>query len=191
MNCRLISLLTLVVIVFAITPAAAQTAAVPVDYATVKKEIKVFEGIVDTTIKQLIGGSFPLLSSTQGTFLADYGALFSLEVNLFQIRMISPFSPQPHTQKELDEAYALMVKRLTLAKEAMIKTIGEYGTSIQQLKPEQNLVVAMHLFQVDSQMKQPVPGQVIFKVKRSAIDQYRQNRLPLADFAKQVEIVQF
>ena len=191
MNFRLFSLLTLIVLVFNISPVWAQTAAAGVDYAAVKKEIAVFEGIIDTTIKQLVEGSFPLLSSTKGTFLADYGVLFSLEANLFQIRQISPFSPQPHSQKELDEAYALMIKRLALVKGAVIRAIGEYGASLQQLKPDQNLIVAMHLFNVDSQMKQPVPSQVIFKVRRSVINQYRENRLPLAEFTKQMEIVQF
>ncbi len=169
----------------------AQNTAAQVDYPSMKKDLAVFEGVIDTTIKQNISGNFPILSSTKGTYLPEYGAVFSVEVNLFQIRQIFPFSPAPHTQKELDEAYSLMVKRLGTLKEVLVKAIGEHGTSLQQLKPEQNLTVVMHLFNVEQQIKQPVPTQVIFKVRRSLISQYRENRMPLAEFSRQMEIIQF
>ncbi len=169
----------------------AQSAVAQVDYPAMKKDLAVFEGVIDTTIKQNITGNFPILSSTKGTYLPEYGAVFSVEVNLFQIRQISPFSPAPHTQKELDDAYSLMVKRLGTLKEVLVKAIGEHGTSLQQLKPDQNLTVVMHLFNVEQQIKQPVPTQVIFKAKRSLISQYRENRMPLADFTRQMEIMQF
>jgi hypothetical protein len=169
----------------------AQSAVAPVDYPAMKKDLAVLEGVINTTIKQNITGNFPILASTKGTYLPEYGAVFSVEVNLFQIRQISPFSPAPHTQKELDDAYSLMVKRLGTLKEVLVKAIGEHGTSLQQLMPEQNLTVVMHLFNVEQQIKQPVPTQVIFKVKRSLISQYRENRISLAEFSRQMEIVQF
>jgi hypothetical protein len=162
-----------------------------VDYPAMKKDLAVLEGVIDTTIKQNITGNFPILSATKGTYLPEYGAVFSVEVNLFQIRQISPFSPQPHTQKELDEAYSLMVKRVATLKEVLVKAIGDYGSSLQQLNPDQYLTVVMHLFNVEQEIKQPVPTQIIFKVKRSLISQYRENRLPMADFIRQMEITQF
>jgi hypothetical protein len=114
-----------------------------------------------------------------------------VEINLFQIRTISPFSPQPHTQKELDEAYALMIKKVAVVKEALIKAIGDYGSSQQQLKPEQSLTVVVNLFNADRQIKQPVPRQLIFTAKQALITEYREKRLPLAEFAKRMELVQF
>jgi hypothetical protein len=162
-----------------------------VDYITMKKDLAVFEGIVDTTIRQNLPGNFTLLSSTKGTYLPEFGALFTLEVNLVQLRALTPFDQRPYTQKELDEASSLMVKRLATLKEVLVKVTGEYGASLQQLRADQNLAIVMHIFNPASTGNKDFPSQVIFKIKRSQINQYRENRLSLGDFTRQMEIVQF
>jgi len=171
--------------------AVLQAQADMVDYPTMKKDLAVFEGVVDTTIRQNLPGNFTLLSSTKGTYLPEFGALFSLEVNLTQLRAITPFDQRPYTQKELDEASSLMVKRLATLKEVLVKVTGEYGASLQQLRADQNLVIVMHIFNPASTGNKSFPSQVILKVKRSLINQYRENRLSLGDFTRQMEIVQF
>src|SRR5437867_718220 len=74
------------------------------DYSAIKKDLAVFQGVVDTTVRQNLQGPFPILGSTKGTYLPEYGAVFNLEVNLYQIRVISPFDLRPHTDKELNDA---------------------------------------------------------------------------------------
>src|SRR5215831_19426128 len=86
------------------------------DYSGIKKELVVFQGVVDTTVRQLFQGPFPILGSTKGTYLPEYGAVFNLEVNLYQIRHISPFDLRPHTNQELKEAYSAMLKRIETLK---------------------------------------------------------------------------
>ncbi len=161
------------------------------DYAAIKKDLVVFQGVIDTTVKQNVGGPFPLLASTRGTYLPEYGALFNLEVNLYQIRQRSPFDLRPHTEKELNDAYNLMVKRLENLKERLVRVMGEHGASLEQLKPNDSLTVIVHLFSVENEVKKPVPSQMILKLKKTYISDYRESRLSLADLAKKVEVVQF
>ena len=161
------------------------------DYSGLKKELTVFQGVVDTTVRQLFQGPFPILGSTKGTYLPEYGAVFNLEVNLYQIRHISPFDLRPHTNQELNDAYNAMLKRVDTLKGALIKVMGEHGPSLQQVKAEDNFTLVVHLFNVEDEAKRPCPSQIILKAKKSALSDYRENKLSLAELTKKVEIVQF
>jgi hypothetical protein len=161
------------------------------DYSGLKKEMVIFQGVVDTTVRQLFQGPFPILGSTKGTYLPEYGAVFNLEVNLYQIRHISPFDLRPHTNQELNEAYNAMLKRVDTLKGTLIKVMGEHGPSLQQVKAEDNFTLVVHLFNAEDEAKRPCPSQMILKAKKSVLSDYRENKLSLADLTKKVEIVQF
>jgi hypothetical protein len=161
------------------------------DYNAIKKDLAVFQGVIDTTVKQIIQGPFSILGSTKGTYLPEYGAVFNLEVNLYQIRQLSPFDFRPHTKKELDDAHDLMMKRIVTLKEGLVKAMGEYGSSLEQLKPNDYLTVVVHLFSGEAEAKRSAPSQMILRVKKSFITDYRENKLPPGDLAKKVELVQF
>ena len=157
----------------------------------IKKDLAVFQGVVDTTVRQNFQGPFPILGSTKGTYLLEYGAVFNLEVNLYQIRVISPFDLRPHTEKELNDAYNSMMKRIETLKESLIKVMGEHGPSLKQLKPDDNLAVVVHLFNVENEARHPCPSQIILKAKKSILSDYRENKFPLRELAKKIEITQF
>ncbi|MEW5975188.1 MAG: hypothetical protein AB1898_05205 [Acidobacteriota bacterium] len=161
------------------------------DYSSIKKDLALFQGVVDTTVKQNLQGPFPVLASTKGTYLPDYGALFNLEVNLYQIRVISPFDLRPHSQKELDEAYQGMLKRLAELKERLVKAMIDHGSSLQLLKPSDSLTLVVHLFGPEGDAARPSPSQVILKMRKSWLDAYRGNQLSFDELARKTEITQF
>lgn len=161
------------------------------DFSSIKKDLAVFQGVIDTTVKNYIEGPFALLGSTKGTFLPDYGAVFNLEVNVYQIRTISPFDLRPHTDKELNEAYNRMMQRIDSLKGLLVKAIGEHGSSVQQLKPEDNLTLIVHFFGADGDGKRNFPSQLVLNVKKSAIQAYRENKMSLEEMTKNVRVLQF
>jgi hypothetical protein len=171
----------------------AEPASIPAsfDYSGIKKELVVFQGVVDTTVRQLFQGPFPILGSTKGTYLPEYGVVFNLEVNLYQIRHLSPFDLRPHTEQELKEAYSAMLKRIETLKGSLIKVMGDHGSALQQVKPDDNFALVVHLFNVEDEAKRPTPSQLILKTKKSVLNDYRESRLSLADLVKKVEVVQF
>ncbi|MFN8005692.1 MAG: hypothetical protein U0V70_01420 [Terriglobia bacterium] len=159
--------------------------------AGLKKEITVFQGVLDTTVRQNLQMPFPLLGSTRGTYLPDYGAVFHLEVNVYQIRTISPFDLRPHTQKELDDAFNQMVSRAEMVKGLVINSIAEYGTSMQLLKPEENLSVVVYFFGGDDDGKRSFPSQMVLNVKKSVLQEYKENKLSLDGLKQNIRITQF
>lgn len=160
-----------------------------VDYAAIKKDLDVFQGVIDTTVRQNLPGPFPILGSTKGTYLSEYGALFDLEVNLYQIRRLSPFDATPHTEKELTDSYNSMMKRLESLKQELVKVLCSHGASLQQVKSSDNLAVVVHVFRQDLGANRPCPSQIILKVKKSVLEEGRKQSFD--NLAKSVEIVQF
>ena len=161
------------------------------DLAGLKKELAVFQGVIDTTIKENLQGPFPVLGSTRGTYLPDYGAVFNLEVNAYLIRQLSPFDLKPHSQKEIDEAYEKMMSRIQNVKGLIIKAIAEHGNSINQLKPGENLTVVVYLFSGSGEGKKPIPSQMVLNVKRFVLQQYRENKISMDDLKQNIRVIQY
>ena len=163
----------------------------PTDYDKLRTQILEFQGVIENTVVQNIKGRFPILSSPKGIYLEDYGAVFSLEANLYQIRAISPFSPKPHSHKELDNAYQALLVRVDVLKQSMLRAIAENGTGLQQLKPTDNLAVVVHLFNGYNDPDRPYPSQLIMKTKMDSLSQYRERKLTLDQLSQKVQITHF
>jgi hypothetical protein len=165
------------------------------DFAHIRRDLAVFQGVLDTTLKQSLPGPFQILGSSKGTYLPDYGVVFSLEANVYQIRHLSPFDMRPHTQKELSDAYNQMMTRIELVKELIIRAIAEHGSTLRQLGPEENLTVITHLFtggfNGGSDSKREFPSQLVFSVKESVLNEYREAKINLDQFSKSVKLLQF
>jgi hypothetical protein len=163
----------------------------PQDFSGIKRELAVFQGVVDATLKQHLPGPFPLLGTTKGTYLPEYGAVFNVEVNVYQIRQLSPFDVRPLTEKELSDAYNQMLDRIKTVKGLLVKIIGDHGANLELLKPEENVTVVAHLFAAASDRKREFPSQVVFSAKKSVIEGYRERKLSLEEFVKNMQVLQY
>jgi hypothetical protein len=165
------------------------------DFVHIKRDLAVFQGVLDSTLKTSLPGPFQILGSSKGTYLPDYGVVFSLEANVYQIRRLSPFDMKPHTQKELNEAYDQMMTRIELVKELIIRAMAGHGSTLRQLGPDENLTVITHLFtggfNLGSDPKREFPSQLVFSVKESVINEYREAKINLDQFSKNVKLLQF
>ena len=161
------------------------------DFPTLKRELEAFQAIIQNTLLKNLQGPVPVLSMPKGTYLPDYGAVFNVEGNLYEIRAISPFSQQPRTQKELDDAYYAMLKRVESLRTEMLQAIGDYGATLEHLKPEETLAVVVYMFTGYDDPKRPCPTQLIFRVKKAAITEYRDKKITFGEFAKKIEINRF
>ena len=160
------------------------------EFPDIRKDLEAFQDAIAKTLLENLQGPVPILSTPKGTYLPDYGAVFNVEGNLYEIRAISPFSPTPRTQKELDDAYSEMLQRVEKLRERMLRTIGQYGATLEHLKPEESIAIVVHLFNGYDDPKRPCPGQLIFRVKKAAISEYQQKTIGFDEFAKKIEINQ-
>jgi hypothetical protein len=161
------------------------------DFAHIKRDLAVFQGVLDTTLKQSLPGPFQILGSSKGTYLPDYGVVFSLEANVYQIRRLSPFDMRPHTQKELSDAHDLMMTRSELVKELIIGHRGARGTLRQLTRGKSHGDHApLRALQWGGDPKRNYIA-LVFSVKESVINEYRETKINLDEFAKSVKLLQF
>lgn len=191
-----ISYLTIGVCLVALFPAsptvwAQQAQSAAVDLPALKQELEGFQEIIQRTLVQNLQGPVPILSTPKGTYLPDYGAVFNVEGNLYKTRILSPFNHAPLTPKELDDEYNVMLKRVEVLREHILHMIGEYGATLQHLKPEDKVAVVVHLFNGYADPKRPCPSQLIFRVSKADVNDYRDKKIGFENLAKRIEITRF
>jgi hypothetical protein len=161
------------------------------DFPELRPELEGFQEVIQKTLVSNLQGPMPVLSTPKGTYLPDYGAVFQVEGNMYEIRAVSPFSQKPLTQQELDEAYHLMLKRVDALHARMLQAIADHGSSLRHLKPEETLAVVVYLFNGYLDPNRPCPSQLIFRVKKAVITEYQDKKISLDDFTKRIEITRF
>jgi hypothetical protein len=73
--------------------------------------------------------------------------------------------------------------------------MAEQGATLRQLGLEENLTVITHLFtggfNAGSDPKREFPSQLVFSVKESVINEYREAKINLDQFSKNVKLLRF
>jgi len=145
-------------------PSRAQTH----DYTAIKRQMELFETLLNTSLKQRYDQRFMLLQPAKGSYLEGFGVVFTLETNLSTLRYLTPFTPGPYTDKEIRDARAEKTAR-TKEVEALVKgLLRDYGAGLNFLKPEDNVAVVVHLFNVSDH--RGLPSQLIVQGKKQALD---------------------
>lgn len=146
-------------------PSRAQTP----NYTAIKGQMEIFETVLNTALKQRYNQQrFMLLQPAKGTYLEGFGVVFTLETNLSTLRYLTPFTPGPYTDKEIKDARAEKAAR-TKEVEALVKSLlRDHGAGLNFLKPDDNVAVVVHLFNVSEH--KGLPTQLIVQGKKNALD---------------------
>ena len=142
-------------ILFAVSVAWAQIGPSSPDF---RKEQTVIEKAVDDSIRAVAGTE--LLQPAKATYLDEFGIFVSVEVVLEppQSPFTSPAAPRP--------ASSPLAERQRLVREKVTQVLTQKATSLQSLRSDQSLVIAVHLFNSNPVANPKLPGQMIFIVKK-------------------------
>lgn len=114
-----------------------------VDLSEMKKEIELFESVLNQSLTQTFGGPFDTLSRAQGAYLPGYGVVFSFEVNLSPMRNWGPFSAgavAKSTEEQLQEEN----RRRERAKAVADQVLANFGQTLTQLVPGESVTIIIH-----------------------------------------------
>ena len=158
------------------------------DYPMIRRQVELFETLIDKALNQRFERPFGILQETKGTYLEGYGAVFTVEVNLFPMRWMSPFSP-PYTEKEVREARNRKLERMREA-EALVKDLlREHGPALDFLRPDERVAVVVHLFNTGEH--RDLPSQLIVQARRQALLDAVGQKLSAAEFRQKLTVVTF
>ena len=168
-----------VTLVFAVTLARAngiEAQSAPPRVAALKGEIKVLAAVIDQTMAQTFAPPFGLLEKTKGTYLPDFGLVFSLEVNLYPARTPSPFDMRPVSKVEVESAERKKLERIETVKKSVPRLLADNASGLRDVSPEETVAVVTHLFQAQTEGGN-LPTQLVVEVKKSDLDQYEDKKL--------------
>ncbi len=162
----------------------------PPSYVALKAEMKVFEAVIDQTMAQTFAPPFGLLEKTKGTYLPDFGLVFSLEVNLYPLRVPSPFDPRPLSKQELGKERKTKLERIRVIKESVPRLLADHASSLHQVGPEESVAVVVHLFYFQTELE-GLPTQLVIQIKKLDLDQYWEKRLSYEQLVGKMKVLEF
>ena len=143
----------------------------PANFGALKAEMKVFEAVIDGTMAQTFAPPFGLLEKTHGTYLPGFGLVFSLEVNLYPTRVLTPFNMAPLSKADLEKAQKVKHDRVIMVKESVPRLLADHAMSLRDLSPNDSIAVVVHLFEVNTG-ESTFPEQIIIETRKSDLDEF-------------------
>ncbi len=159
------------------------------DFPAIKKQTQLFETVLNTAVQQRFEQPFLLLQETKGAYLAGYGVVFTLEVNLYPMRYRTPFAASPYSEKELATARAQKLQRMKEMETLIRDLLRDHGMGLDFLPPDENVAVVVHLFNQAEQ--RDMPSQLAVQVKKQWLQEAAGRKLNAAEFRLKLSVISF
>jgi len=150
------------------------TAAAPVVNHAVMKDLEIrFDRQIETFD---INDPFYLLGNTRGIYLADYGAVFTAELNLVGAANVTPFRPE-FTDEQKEQLRQKKIGRLAVLKTMMRDMMVDSATTLDAVPPNEQIVVGTSLFYYSWEDRTGLPSQVLMQAQRQAMLDFESGRI--------------
>ncbi|OFW24023.1 MAG: hypothetical protein A3H27_09680 [Acidobacteria bacterium RIFCSPLOWO2_02_FULL_59_13] len=153
-----------------------------VDLRALRQQLQSFQDVLNRNVQQNFEHPFALLQDAKGIYLPWFGVAFHMEVNLYPLRMISPFAPEPYSAEELRKAKESKLERIRQLKEQLRQLLLEHAVDLGVVPGEQNVAIVVHLFNLPSERSDDLPTQLVIGASRQALLDYQAHRLTAEDF---------
>lgn len=123
---------------------------------------------------------YVLLGTARGVYLDGYGAVFTAEIDLAPGPSLNPFH-QRMTQENVVENHRKMAERLPKLKLAMQTMLASTAASLDNVPPDEKVVLGVTLTQYPWQDRAGIPSQIVMLGgKKNLIDASRSGNLASA-----------
>jgi hypothetical protein len=159
------------------------------DLVALKAQMRVLEAVVNETLAQTFVPPFGVLEKAKGSYLPDFGVVFSLEVNLYPIRVPSPFDMRPLSKEELEKARKAKLERIGIIKQTLPRLLADHASALRELSANDSIAVVVHLFYVPVEGDN-LPSQVVIEVKKSDLEQFWDKKLSFEELHSRVRTLE-
>jgi hypothetical protein len=156
--------------------------------ASLKKESRIFERIVGEVLKQNFDNPFALAAEPQAAYLPDYGIVvsFQLKINRGTIRafygpIINPVTTSPQTTSE----------QLETVRETTMLALADYGNTIKDLPPEQQIAICAHVEDRNELDKTKSRTDIIISVEKKDLDLLTTKKIDYEEFKRRARLVEY
>jgi hypothetical protein len=157
--------------------------------SALKGEMKVFEAVVDGTMAQTFAPPFGLLEKTKGTYLPGFGLAFSLEVNLYPMRVPNPFNMTPLSKAELEKAQKMKLERIATIKQSVPRLLADHAVSLRDLSSDDSIAVVVYLFEMEPGDTK-FPDQLVIETRKSDLNQFWDKKISYEELVAKTKILE-
>jgi len=157
--------------------------------SALKGEMKVFEAVIDGTMAQTFAPPFGVLEKTKGAYLPGFGLAFSLEVDLYPTRTLTPYNLTPLSQAEIDKAEKTERERIATVKTSVPRLLADHAASLRDLAAEDSVAVVVHLFQRRAGNAK-FPDQLVIETKKSDLDRFWDKKISYEELVAKMKILE-
>jgi hypothetical protein len=168
--------------------AAARAQKTKTDLEEVKKQIELFETVLNQSLTQTFGGPFDTLDKGRGAYLPGYGAVFTFEVNLSPWQTMGPFSPAP-TPKSEELHREQEILRRDKAKAVADQVLTNFGQILRELAPSESVAIIIHTAAVHPNKLER--STIVVSAQKSLIDQRQNNTIAQAEFVRKLTTTEY
>jgi len=123
----------------------------------------------DGRIKKLpTGDPMEVLNSTQGVYLAGYGAVFTAQLDLIVTPTLNPFR-QKMAPADVARVRQRKEKQLPVLKQNMREMLMATARSLETMPPKEQIVLAVSLFYSWWENKDGLPSQIVMRAERQQL----------------------
>jgi hypothetical protein len=166
--------LGIVLAVAALAPLAARAEpAVEARAAALREQVAEAERAIDRRFREFGEGQpMTLLGSTRGAYLEGYGAVFTLEVNLYPSAALSPFR-QSYSDEEKAQLNVRKRQRLETLEAKAREILVEESAKLAGLTAEERVALAVSLFHFGWEDLTGLPNQLVMAAPRADLERLR------------------
>jgi hypothetical protein len=157
----------LVIFLLAPVPASVQVQATPT--RATRLVLSTIEKTFDTRLSPIeVTDPVSLMGNTHGVYLAGYGVVFTSEVNLVGAAVLTPFRSE-FSPQELAKLRQKKLDRIPILKEHMRAALTAAGAVLDNLAPDEQVVLALSLFYFKWERTDGLPAQIVMQAPRKAL----------------------
>jgi hypothetical protein len=158
------------------------------DLGELRKQIELFESVLNQSLKQGFGGPFDTLDRAQGAYLPGYGVVFSFEVNLSQLVNMGPFNPSPTPKREAAQR-AEELRRRDKAKALAEEVLAKFGQTLSLLSPNESVAVIIQMAAAHPDKLER--STIVVSVDKKSIDERQANTIDRPQFARKLTTTEY
>ena len=157
----------------------------------IRGAIKSSERTIDDRVQQMTGRApFVLLGTTRGAYLAGYGAVFTLELNLVPRANLSPFRP-PYTPQEIKDLNREKRDKLGVLRTGFRQLLVDQGAGLGPVPASEKVAIVVTLFNYNWEDTTGLPSQVIFQAARQSLVDLQARRGQPDALDRAIEVKEF
>ncbi len=151
-----------------------------------RRQILSVEAAINAKFRTNFSDPYELLGDARGTYLDNYGALFTMELQLINVAAPNPFKPTV-SPAEIQTIHDHKLKKLTDLRQAMYSLMAGASTTLDSLPPDQHISMEAILWYYSWENSRDLPKRLFMTVEKEKLLEAMAKHADLASVIEEQE----